>query len=109
MTSFKSVLVTVLQVYALIITPILMVILIVFMEWSLASYPGSETVWHVGQWSPLVGVGFVFIAIIVSGEWTPSKFIALSRLRISQLIWYPVTWILRQTYLLPARENHELS
>ncbi|KAK7918185.1 hypothetical protein PG985_010059 [Apiospora marii] len=106
MKSVKSVIVTVLQVYALIITPILMVILIVFMEWSLAPFPQSETVWHVGQWSPLVGVGFVFIAILVSGEWTPSNLITIFRLRIAQLIWSPITWILRQTYLRPARNGH---
>lgn len=68
-TGFKSLtMVTVLQVYALIITPLLIVVLIVFMEWSLAVYPPSETAWHVGQWSPLVGIGFVAIAMLVSGE-----------------------------------------
>ncbi|KAK8007640.1 hypothetical protein PG989_001630 [Apiospora arundinis] len=83
--AFKSVTVTVLQVYALIITPILMVVLIVFMEWSLSAYPRSETVWHVGQWSPLVGVGFVFIAILVSGRWAPSKRIPLPRVGMAQI------------------------
>lgn len=109
MTSFKAVVLTVLQVYALVITPILMVILIAFMEWSLATYPPPETVWHVGQWSPLVGVGFVFIAILVSGEWAPSRVIDLFCLRIAQLIWSPLTWLLRQTYLRPERNSHELS
>ncbi|KAK8092006.1 hypothetical protein PG997_002367 [Apiospora hydei] len=38
-TDIKSVTLAVLQVYALIVTPILMVVLIVFMEWSLTVYP----------------------------------------------------------------------
>lgn len=103
-TAFKSVTVTVLQVYALIITPILMVVLIVFMEWSLSAYPRSETVWHVGQWSPLVGVGFVFIAILVSGRWTPSKRIPLPRVGMAQIVRNPMAWVLRQTYFHQDRK-----
>ncbi|KAK6822746.1 hypothetical protein PG987_014291 [Apiospora arundinis] len=103
-TAFKSVTVTVLQVYALIITPILMVVLIVFMEWSLSAYPRSETVWHVGQWSPLVGVGFVFIAILVSGRWAPSKRIPLPRVGMTQMVRNPMAWVLRQTYFHQGRK-----
>ncbi|KAK7937954.1 uncharacterized protein PG986_014822 [Apiospora aurea] len=103
----KSVALTVLQVYALIITPILMVVLTVFMEWSLTVYPPSETVWHVGQWSPLVGVGFVFIAILVSGDWMPLKLAALYRMRMAHLGRYPITRAMWQIYVRrPARGNY---
>jgi hypothetical protein len=54
------------QAYALVFAPFVMVVFVIFAEFSLSLDPESESIRHVGQWQPLVSVGLVGIAALLS-------------------------------------------
>lgn len=54
------------QAYALVFAPFVMVVFVIFAEFSLSVDPESESIRHVGQWQPLVSVGLVGIAALLS-------------------------------------------
>lgn len=61
----KHFLIICLQLYALVIVPILLVLFIAFMEWTLVVDPLLGSIRHVGQWNPLVSIGFVIVVVVL--------------------------------------------
>ena len=53
------------QAYALVFAPFVMVVFVIFAEFSLSLDPESESIRHVGQWQPLLSVGLVGIAALL--------------------------------------------
>jgi hypothetical protein len=64
-----QILIIVLQIYALIVTPVVLFIFVILAEWSLSFDPESESMQHVGQWAPLVGVALILVAAFLSRYW----------------------------------------
>lgn len=56
--------------YSKIISPILFVLFLVFIERIVYFDPQSESMQLVGQWAPLAGIGFAFFGVVV-GKYTP--------------------------------------
>jgi hypothetical protein len=54
------------QAYSLLFAPVVMIIFVVFAEYSIGLDPESESIRHIGQWQPLVSVGLVVIAALLS-------------------------------------------
>jgi hypothetical protein len=53
------------NVYGLILTPLVFVVFLVWVEWIISFDLQSEEMQLVGQWAPLVGAGLVFVAAVV--------------------------------------------
>ncbi len=49
------------QAYALVFSPLVVVVFVIFAEFSLSLDPEAESMRHVGQWQPLVSVALVVV------------------------------------------------
>lgn len=54
------------QAYNLVFAPFVVVVFVIFTEFSLSLDPESESFRHVGQWQPLVSVWLAGIAALLS-------------------------------------------
>jgi len=54
------------QAYALVFSPLVVVVFVIFAEFSLSLDPEAESMRHVGQWQPLVSVALVVVAAFLS-------------------------------------------
>ena len=85
----KGILITTLQIYALVVTPFLLIIFIVLVEWTLAMDIASEDIQHVGQWSTVLGTGLVFLAVMLTEAWRLVHFIRslVAEIAVIVLLW----------------------
>ena len=67
------------QAYALVFSPLVVVVFVIFAEFSLSLDPEAESMRHVGQWQPLVSVALVVIAALLSKYSQELKWLAFWR------------------------------
>ncbi|KAI9761905.1 MAG: hypothetical protein M1840_001521 [Geoglossum simile] len=96
-----------LQVYALVITPLILLTFVALAEWSISFDPESESIQHIGQWAPLVGVALVLVGAFLSKYWPTLRdcHVAVIRLGWTWWSWTGLDWIWMEWIRLRRRSG----